>query len=60
MAAGVQRRPEWRARRTWPRQLGPLFVLSAWMVKSGGTDGWLEHLRQWLGAQWPGLSPWVS
>ena len=21
-------------------------------------DGWLEHLRQWLGTQWAGLSPW--
>ena len=21
---------------------------------------WFEHLSQWLGTQWPGLSPWVS
>ena len=34
------------------------------VVKGGGIGGfgggWLEHLRQWLGAQWPGLSPWLS
>eukprot|EP00964_Phaeocystis_antarctica_P081230 scaffold50794_cov68-Phaeocystis_antarctica.AAC.2 len=36
----------------------------AYMVRGGGIGGfggvWLEHLRQWLGIQWPGLSPWVS
>ena len=36
----------------------------AYMVRGGGIGGfggvWLEHLRQWLGMQWPGLSPWVS
>ena len=26
----------------------------------GFRGGWLEHPRQWLGAQWPGLSPWMS
>ena len=33
------------------------------MVKGSGIGGfrggWLEHPRQWLGAQWPGFSPWV-
>ena len=31
------------------------------MVKGGGIGGfgggWLEQLRQWMCAQWPGLSP---
>ena len=33
------------------------------MIKGGRIGGfgggWKEHLRQWLGTQWPGLSPWV-
>ena len=33
----------------------------AWTAKISGIGdlgcGWLEHLRQWLGTHWPGLSP---
>ena len=39
-------------------------LAGAYMVKGGSIGGfgggWLEHLRQWLCTQWPGISPRVS
>eukprot|EP00964_Phaeocystis_antarctica_P143146 scaffold108637_cov60-Phaeocystis_antarctica.AAC.3 len=46
------------------RERGPVLGEGAYTVKGGEIGGfgggWLEHPRQWLGAQWPDLSPWVS
>ena len=45
----------WRSPRSLPSE-------SAWQVTGGCIGGFgggsLEHPRQWLGAQWAGLSPW--
>ena len=46
---------------SWPS--GATLRTPEWSTASGiggFGGGLLEHLRQWLGAQWPDLSPWAS
>ena len=54
----ARRRQRVQCRRRQHRFAGAYVGKSGRIGGFGG--GWLEHLRQWLCAQWPDLSPWVS